>query len=455
MRGVRRAVKSNGMKVLVIVVRGLNAGYLGCYGNAWVETPALDRLAAEGVVFDRHYADEPSTEGACRSWRSGRCPLPLTEEDGPAPTSPSVDLLTLLRDTGVATFLIVDDTRPGLAEFRHGWDYVSEVPAEAEEGSVLERAVDAVVSGLKKAGAGEHALIWFELATVLPPWELPDQYREAYFQEAEEEDEEEETEAEKEVTLTPLTDPQPGAVDPNDDTLFLRLQRSYAGGVSYLDAGLELLFDELRKRDLLDGLLVIVTTDHGQPLGEHGLVGVHRPWLHEELVHLPLIVRLPAAAEAGRRVPALTQPVDLMPTLLDAFGVPRPEVHGSSLLPLARGQVEEVRPYACAGQRQGDGVEWMLRTAGWSFLLPVHVPAGDAPRHSQLYVQPEDRWEVNNVRQHHLELAEHLEEVLRGYAAASQRPGRLEPPELRDVEAEPGEVETQGEQPGGVLPGAE
>jgi arylsulfatase A-like enzyme len=451
-RGVRGAVKSNGMKVLVIVVRGLSAGYLGCFGNAWVETPALDRLAAEGVVFDRHYADDPSAEGACRSWRSGRCPLPLPEEDGPAPPPPSVDLLTLLRDKGVATFLMVDARQPGPADFRHGWDHVVEVPAEAEEGTVLERAVDAAVNALEKAGASAHGLAWLELATVLPPWELPDEYREAYFQEAEDEDEEEETEAEEEVTLTPLTDPQAGAVDPNDDALFLRLQRSYAGAVSYLDAGLELLFDELRKQGLLDGLLVIVTTDHGQPLAEHGFVGAHRPWLHEELVHLPLIVRLPAAAEGGRRVPALTQPVDLMPTLLDAFGVPPPEVHGSSLLPLARGQVEEVRPYACGGLRQGGCVEWMLRTSAWSFLLPVQVPAGDAPRQPQLYVQPEDRWEVNNVRQHHLELAEHLEEVLRGYAAASQRPGRLEPPELRDVEAEPGEEEGHEEQPGAVRP---
>jgi arylsulfatase A-like enzyme len=435
------------MKVLVIVARGLNVGYLGCFGNAWVETPTLDRLAAEGVVFDRHYADGSSAEGVCRSWRTGRCPLPLAEGDGPAPASPSVDLLALLREKGVGTFLIVDATRLGPAEFRHGWGSVTEVHAEGEEGTVLERALDAAVRTVE---ANEHGLIWLQLATLLPPWELPDEYREAYFQESEDE-EEEETEAEEEETLTPLTDPQPGAVDPNDDALFLRLQRSYAGAVSYLDAGLELLFDELRNRGLLDGLLVILTTDHGQPLAEHGLVGVHRPWLHEELVHLPLIVRLPAAAEAGRRVPALTQPVDLMPTLLEAFGVPPPAVHGMSLLPLVRGQVEEVRPYACAGLGQGGGVEWMLRTAAWSFLLPIQVPEGDAPRHPQLYVQPDDRWEVNNVRQHHLELAEHLEEVLRGYAAASQRPGRLELPELRDVEAERSEEEGQGEQPGAVL----
>jgi arylsulfatase A-like enzyme len=449
MRDVWRAVKSTGMKTLVIVVRGLNAGYLGCYGNAWVETPALDRLAAEAIVFDRHFADFPSPEGAWRSWRTGRCPLAFAEGDSSSAPSEPADLLTLLNHKGVETFLIEDVSRGETVGLPHGWQNVSKVTGATKDGTVLEKALDAALEAVEQAEAKQDRLIWLQLATLLPPWELPEEYREAYFRKTEEESEdgEEESDLEEEEDMTPLTDAQLGSIDPSDDILFVRLQRTYAGAVSYLDAGLELLFDELRKRKLLDGLLVFVTTDHGQPLAEHGIVGMHRPWLHEELVHLPLIVRLPAAAEGGRRVPALTQPVDLMPTLLDIFGFPPPEVHGASLLPLARGQVEVVRPYACAGLRQGGGTEWMLRTAAWSFLLPVQVPEGDGPRAAQLFVQPDDRWEVNNVRQHHLELAEHLEEVLRGYAIASRRPGRLEPPELQDVEGERLKRDGQGVQP--------
>src|SRR5262249_57153350 len=123
-----------------------------------------------------------------------------------------------------------------------------------------------------------------------------------------------------EVPLEPLPDPAPGPINTEDDELFLRLRYSSAGAVAYLDAGLELLLNHLRQQNLLDGLTLIITSDHGLPLGEHGIVGNVRPWLHEELVHLPLIVRLPGKARAGRRVGALTQSVDLMPTLLDLFG---------------------------------------------------------------------------------------------------------------------------------------
>src|SRR5262249_50647825 len=147
-----------------------------------------------------------------------------------------------------------------------------------------------------------------------------------------------------------------------------------------------------------------------------------------ELLHLPLLVRLPGGAEAGRRVSSPTQPVDLLPTLLDAFGMPAAAVHGHSLLPLARGQAEQVREYACVGLRRAGGVEWALRTPEWGFVLPVVQVPGDPPRLPQLYVKPDDRWEVNNVLQHHLELAECLEQTLHQFVTASGGPGPLHSP---------------------------
>ena len=64
------------MKVLVLAARGLQAAYVGCYGNPWIATPNLDALAAEGVVFDQHFADRADAAGARRAWRDGRHHLP-------------------------------------------------------------------------------------------------------------------------------------------------------------------------------------------------------------------------------------------------------------------------------------------------------------------------------------------------------------------------------------------
>jgi arylsulfatase A-like enzyme len=223
-----------------------------------------------------------------------------------------------------------------------------------------------------------------------------------------------------------------------------RLQNTYAAAVSYFDNQVGQLLEELQERGLFDQAMVCFTADSSLALGEHGLVGDSSPWPYEEVIHLPLIVRLPGAAQAGRRVFGLTQPVDLFPTILNAFGLPVPEpVHGKSLWPLLGGKAEQVRPYACAGWWVGQAVVGALRTPQWGLVLPLvsdaEVPAG-GPR---LFVKPDDRWEVNNVVQHHLELADHLEQTFRAFVEAAQRPGSLQPPDLRDVAAEKAGPETE------------
>src|SRR5439155_13304284 len=159
----------------------------------------------------------------------------------------------------------------------------------------------------------------------------------------------------------------------------------------------------------------LLTSDFGYPLGEHGQVGLHRPWLYEELVHLPLVLRLPGAAEAGRRVPAITQPPDLAPTLLDLFGVvPLPhEFPGFNLLPLAHGQTEKVRDAAYSRLELDGASEVAIRTDDWALLLPVEPHPDDPPREPLLFEKPDDRWEVNDLRSRNVETADEMEAVLR------------------------------------------
>jgi arylsulfatase A-like enzyme len=425
------------MKVVVVNVRGLHLGYISAYGNEWIDTPAFDRLAAEGVVFDNHFADRPDPTGARRAWRTGRYDFALAEAETASP-APAPDLVGLLKEGGAVTSLVLDASRPAPADFAAGWDVVIEAEAD-EEATALDYALEGAAQALEGLAETDNWLLWLDLAALLPPWDVPDDFLRHYATEDAEAEDEEESEA-----LEPLPDPPMGRFDPDDELTFLRLQGTYAAAVAHLDAALGVLLRELKGRRLLDEVLLILTTDHGLPLGEHGVVGPDPPRLHDELVHLPLMMRLPKAEQAGRRVPALTQPVDLAPTLLDAFGLPPASMHGHSLLPLARGEVEKVRDYACSGLQVGENVECALRSPQWAFILPPRGEAGGPARPAQLYVKPDDRWEVNDVIQHHPELAEHIESVLRGFVEATRRPGPLQPPELRDVEAEQPATDTQG-----------
>jgi arylsulfatase A-like enzyme len=426
------------MKVVVVSARGLRLSLLGPYGNLWVDTPALGDLAARGVVFDGHFANRADAAGARQAWRNGRLHLPVP---GETTSLPGPDLIAALREKEVATWLILDASRggPGFeveAEFAEGWDAVEQVAAEGE-GTPLRRSLAAAGRALQRLAGREHWLLWLDLATPLPPWEVPEEFLEPYFAEEEQEEEEEEEEEEDqeedeeedEEPLTPLREVEAGPIDPDDDHHFLSLQSSAAAAVSYLDAGVGQVLELLKELPGGEEVVVAFTADCGLPLGEHGVVGLVRPEPHEEVIHVPLMLLLPA--QAPRRVDALTQAADLAPTLAALFDVALEGAQGQSLLPLARGEVENLRDYVCAGSQTGGAIGWCLRTREWSFLLPV-VPEGGPGR---LYVKPDDRWEVNDVVQHHLDLSEGLERTLRGYVTASCQPGPLTPPPLPQEES--------------------
>src|SRR5438477_2284851 len=107
------------MKVVVVNARGLHLGYVSACGNEWIETPTIDRLAAEGVVFDNHVADQPDPAGARRAWRTGRYDFPLP--DGEPAAAPAHDLVRLLKDAGVVTSLVLAAGRPSPRDSAGGW----------------------------------------------------------------------------------------------------------------------------------------------------------------------------------------------------------------------------------------------------------------------------------------------------------------------------------------------
>src|SRR4051794_37510855 len=108
------------MRAVVVSVSGCPAGWLGAYGNEWVATPNLDRLAAEGVVFDRHVSDCPHPDAARAAWMTG-------QHQGPAVALAFTSRLTdELRAAGVRTVLVRANhaDTDGPPPFYAGWDEV-------------------------------------------------------------------------------------------------------------------------------------------------------------------------------------------------------------------------------------------------------------------------------------------------------------------------------------------
>jgi arylsulfatase A-like enzyme len=485
------------MNIVVIACNGLHLGFLGAYGNGWVETPHLDRLAAEGVVFDHHFAENLTTLPTRRSWWTGRYGF-ADPDSGWTPLRHDEPILPdLLFNRGVRTVLISDV--PYLREagqgFGRGFDEVHWVRGTAydpfvpegdprakgvslkkepglrlppeddpnydrwverweqylrnrkalrldvEENTGVARCVRAAVDWLERPNAGRDPFVlWLDLFAPHGPWDPPQPYRDQYaaaapdeFEVGEEGDLVEE-DADDEVGLEEvpvLIDVPPGAVgEVLDEAELLRLRRTYAGCVTLLDRWVGELLQAIDRTGRRDDTMVIFTADQGEPLGEHGYVRRYRPWLYEELIHTPLILRLPGARFGGARHHALVQPVDLLPTMLGFLGLPAVEnAHGHDLLPLVRGEQTKVRDYACLGM---DLEEFAIHTHHWHLILPIE-PDPEDDRKVELYRKPEDRWDQNDVVAQHADVAEHLELVLRRFAAATRRDALDELPPLGSV----------------------
>jgi len=530
------------MNVVVIACNGLHLGYLGTYGNPWIHTPNLDRLAAQGVVFDHHFLENATTIPTRRSWWTGRYSFPDPDKGWTAPLAEETMLGDLLRDQGVMSMLVTDNPflrDPATGGWTRGFDEVRFIrgagydpfippgdprlggvepklkdepgfrlperddpdrslwktrweqflrnravfnPERRPEGFPVARTVAAACQCLERLGPRpDPFLLWIDLFAPHGPWDAPEAFRDRYVtldpedfradQEGDLVDDPSFDESPEEIRA--LIDVPAGWVgDVISDAELLRLRKTYAGSVAFLDHCLGRLFETLESTGRTEDSLILFTADQGEPLGEHDFVRRYLPWLHEELIHTPLILRLPGAAEAGRRVDALTQAVDLAPTILSALGIrppgaldeageadpkdatrsnsigdadwdaPRSEIrdqvdplHGKDLLPLARGRIHSVREFACMGM---DAEEYAIRTRDWLLILPIDPDADGPPRPTQLYRKPEDRWERDNVAESHPEVVERLELTLRRFVAALPRDAVADvpPPRLNRDESE-------------------
>lgn len=174
-----------------------------------------------------------------------------------------------------------------------------------------------------------------------------------------------------------------------DDRDKAHLQALYDGEITYTDVHFAAILDGLDRRGLSDDTMVVLTSDHGEEFWDHGSVG-HGHSVYEELLHVPLFVRLPG--EPARRLRDSVGLVDVMPTILEALGRPIPDnLSGRSFLPSLRGAGYDAPQATVSGFME----HWRTVNVGRYKLVqrPGHPPV--------LYDLAEDPGETTNVADAH------------------------------------------------------
>ena len=254
-------------------------------------------------------------------------------------------------------------------------------------------------------------LLWCHLAGLGTAWDAPLGFRHTYWEDG---DPEPPTSAEV---------PEMMLEEDHDPDKLLGISQAYAGQVSLLDTCLGAFLEFVDGSPAGGETVLALTSARGFPLGEHRRVGPCDEALYGELVHVPLMLRLPGFSGAAARSRALVEPADLWATLLDCCGaedVPESPT-GGSLMPIVRQEVELLRDRLCIA---GDRSDRAIRTPAW-YLRTAAEP--------ELFAKPDDRWEVNNVSDRCREVVECLRDVLAQYEQTLHSGRVSELPPLSEV----------------------
>jgi hypothetical protein len=399
------------MNAICLVIDRLHVGYLGAYGNCWIETPAVDRLASAAVVFDQALIDSPRLESLYRSyWRGWHALCPAAPAEG-RPTLPA-----LLGDAGVSTTLLTDEQAVARHPLAADFDELIEIDppwqvqgARKIEQTHLARCFVQMIDTLESVRG--PFLLWCHLAGLGLCWDAPLEFRRAYWEPG---DPQPPTSADVPEKMLPQ--------DHDPDEVW-GLCQAYAGQVSLLDTCLGALLEFLQGAAAGSETLLVLTSPRGFSLGEQRRIGPCDEALYSELVHVPLVLRFPDRFAATARSQALVEPADLWATLLDWWGVAghSDSPTAGSLLPIVRQQSDTLHDRLCIA---GQGTQRAIRTPAW------YLRAAGQP---ELFAKPDDRWEVNNVAVRCQEIVECLLDALAQYERTVQRGRASDLPLLGDV----------------------
>ena len=431
---------ADGANVVIIISDDHMLDALGCAGNPALNTPNLDRLAADGVRFTRCFTPNPICTPSRANiltgqdcWTNG-CVFfgePIRES---SPLWPR-----LLASAGYDTFFTGKWHNDGLPSARgftcgaeifvggmydhsqlpvvqYGQPKKARKPAQKFSSELF---VDAAIRFLDARRGPKPFCIYLAFTAPHDPWIPPAEYATMY------------SPGEMPVRANFMPRP-PFKMHPSFPTLrdqgqlpFPRTESDvrqaltqYYGMITHMDAQIGRLLDRLDHQRLAADTLVIFLGDHGYSMGSHGFVG--KQTMYEEGLITPLLIRYPKLDRGPPVNHALVSLVDLFPTICEAAGVEVPEaVEGQSLLRLYQGKVDSIRDHVFATFHSPTSHHMSTRSIRTErHKLIQHLLTGEV----ELFDLASDPFELDNLagRAEHAELERQLTERLMAWRKTAE-----------------------------------
>lgn len=348
--------------VLIILVSDLRADALGCYGNGTIRTPNLDAIAREGVRLENFYTASPLSCPARATLLTGLYPhqTGVLDDAGPPDLPPNLPSLPRILEKAGYVSGFVGKAHLGGDPLRWGF---RECPLVLRGGASRHRDPVLVAGGREGPVPGDITTLFAEAAASWIERRREDRwFLWLAF-----------TAARAPFLLHPRHPYRPSEIDapplwPYREDFSDHDWSGYYSTISHLDEQVGRLDRRLRELGLLQRTFVVVLSDAGLMMGSHGYSG--RGVWFEESVRIPGLLRWPGRIKPGTRLWSAAVSVDLVPTVIEAAGIPRPPPgEAVSLWPALRGEGTP-RPYACAEARlTGEGTWQMVRADRFKYVL--------------------------------------------------------------------------------------
>jgi arylsulfatase A-like enzyme len=382
-------VRGNGLSAVLIVVDTLRADHLGVYGYDRPTSPEIDRWAAEGALFERALAPSPWTLPSFGSLYTGHIPSRHTagvvapDAEGKKAfvrLDPSVRTLAeILAGAGYATAAVA--TNPFLHPnfgISRGFETYDYIPGNNREIRRANATIDRALEWLDRERAGPFLLLVHLFDPHMnydPPPPVRGTFEDGY-------------KGPLRVPVSDLERIRSGELALEEPDRHFVVS-AYDEEILFVDGQVGRLLEGLRARALLESSVVFLVSDHGEEFWEHGGFE-HGHAMFQELLHVPMIVWGPGVEP--RRIAEPASLVDVLPTLLDALGLPPEDgIAGQSLWgALARGEPLPERAFTIEGNLYGPERKALIR---WPYKAIVNV----ATRQRKLYHLGDDPGETRNL----------------------------------------------------------
>ncbi len=407
------------MNIIFIVIDTLRATRLGCYGYEKPTSPVIDELAAQGVRFSRCIAPGIPTTPAHTTMYTGVHPLThkIVCHGGQVDLEKKIPVLPeLLQRAGFTTAAVDNliEIKPWLAR---GYEYYIN-PSSRHRLSMLVSCEEINARAIPwiESHKDENFFLFLHYWEPHTPYLPPKRYRNYY-------PEGRDPFSPNYHTFDPIKR-QPfwgmfgdiwfDKLGPVTDADYIA--SLYDAEIRHVDDGIAQILETLERTGLSDDTLVVLTGDHGESMSEHDIYFDHHG-LYEDIVHVPLMMRLPGVIESGKIFEPMTQHLDLAPTLLEAAGAKIPDsMEGRSLWNVATGRSsvggwDRVISCECTWQ-----AKWSLRTDNKKFILSREPDRHNTPLR-ELFDLSSDPGETCNLAISNWREAEAMERELEAWIA--------------------------------------